>query len=208
MPKRSKKPVKTRDFQRTRQRILQGGFEEIFRRGFHGASVNAIIAHCETTKGGFFHHFATKEELGLAIVDELLSAMVRERWLNPLEQFENPLEGIVQNWKRVIADTPDAYIILGCPLNNLIQEMTHCDERFAARLKQVFSLWVDGVESQLAKAVTRGYMRKGAPLRQLAEFIVMSHEGAFATAKALNDPRVFARIQGMVHEVLGSYSTK
>ncbi|WP_230136873.1 TetR/AcrR family transcriptional regulator, partial [Peribacillus frigoritolerans] len=31
--------------------------------GFHGVSVNEIVKACGTSKGGFYHHFSSKDEL-------------------------------------------------------------------------------------------------------------------------------------------------
>src|SRR4051812_12781519 len=110
---------KTGDPLRTRAQILGAGFGEVSRRGFLGASVNEILREAKLTKGAFFHHFPTKEAMGYAIVDEVLLSLVQNRWLRPLDDYENPLEGIARNFKKVIDETPSAHLRLGCPLNNL-----------------------------------------------------------------------------------------
>jgi hypothetical protein len=58
-----------------------------------------IIKQTEVTKGAFFHHFATKSELGYALVDEILREMILERWVRPLAAYKNPLQGILKRFK-------------------------------------------------------------------------------------------------------------
>lgn len=43
------------------------------RYGFHGVSVNQIVNECGTSKGGFYHHFASKDELLFVIHDYFIS---------------------------------------------------------------------------------------------------------------------------------------
>ena len=181
----------SRNALRTRTHILRVAFEEIYRNGYRGASVNEIIKKAATTKGAFFHHFETKESLGYVIVDELIEDLIIERWVRPLDDYDDPLEGIVRNFKKIVEQTPDDHLGLGCPLNNLIQEMSPTDQIFAEKLNRALLTWIDGVERHLKRARRQGYLRPRANVRRLAEFVVMSHEGAFGMVKAIQDRRVF-----------------
>ncbi|MBI1822116.1 MAG: TetR/AcrR family transcriptional regulator [Nitrospirae bacterium] len=183
--------IRSRDPVKTRARILEVAFMEILKGGFQGVSIDQIVDKTQMTKGAFFHHFPTKQALGYALVDETLSEMVLDRWIRPLEKYDNPIEGIVKVLKKVIDATPDEHIPLGCPLNNLIQEMSSVDPVFRDKLRDVLELWIDGIEGYLRKAKRRGFLKKEINPRQLAEFIVMNHEGAFGMTKSLRDRRDF-----------------
>jgi TetR/AcrR family transcriptional repressor of nem operon len=200
--------VKTRDPVRTRAQILNAGFREVYKNGFRAANIDNILKDAKLTKGAFFHHFPTKEDFGYAIVDEVLISLVAERWIRPLDDYENPLEGIALNFKKVIAMTPQSDLGLGCPLNNLMQEMAASDPKFAKKLYAVIESWIDGIELNLSRAQKRGYLRRGADLRRLAEFIVMSHEGAFGIVKMLKDRRVFFGLQASLHEYLTTFQKR
>jgi TetR/AcrR family transcriptional repressor of nem operon len=198
--------ARTRDPVRTRAQILSAGFDEVYRKGFRGASIDEIIKKAKLTKGAFFHHFPTKEAMGYALVDEILQSLVNDRWLRPLDDYENPLEGIARNFKKVIEEMPRSHLGLGCPLNNLVQEMAATDPMFAKKLKAVIQSWIAGVESNLIRAQKRGYLRGGVDLRRLAEFIVMSHEGAFGMVKMLKDGTVFLGLQASLNDYLKSFA--
>ena len=177
---------------------------EIFKNGFQGVSVNDIVEKTGLTKGAFFHHFPTKEALGYAIVDEILTEMTLARWIRPLDDYENPLEGIVANLKKIIDSSPDESFALGCPLNNLIQEMSSVDPVFREKLQAVLEAWISGIELNLKRAQTRGYLKKQINTRHLAEFIVMNHEGAYGMIKIVRDRKVFKALHSQLKEYLAS----
>lgn len=199
---------RTRDPARTRAKILDCAFHEIFRKGFQGVSVDDIVVRTGLTKGAFFHHFPTKQALGYALVDETLAEMTRARWLRPLDAHENALEAIPDNLGRIIDATPPEHLALGCPLNNLIQEMSSVDPVFRDKLRGVLELWISGVESRLREARRRGFLRKDVDPRRLAEFVVTNHEGAFGMAKSLRDPRVFRSLQASLKSYLDGLSAR
>jgi TetR/AcrR family transcriptional regulator, transcriptional repressor for nem operon len=49
-----------------RTRLLDAALRIIREKGFHGTSVDELCAAAGVTKGAFFHHFKSKEDLGVA----------------------------------------------------------------------------------------------------------------------------------------------
>jgi AcrR family transcriptional regulator len=178
---------RTRNLVETRQAILHAAFSEIFAHGFHATTIDAILDQTRLTKGALFHQFATKLELGYAVVDEVIAPLTLARWVDPLASFDDPLEGILRQLELNIGDAPQAELNLGCPLNNLIQEMASSDRGFQRRLRRVIELWIDGVETHLKRGQRSGHVRASVDARAVAEHVVMVHEGAFAIIKGLRD---------------------
>src|SRR5699024_12045067 len=50
-------------------------FEE---HGFHGVTVNTIVEKVGTSKGGFYHHFKSKDELLYVIHDTFITFALKE----------------------------------------------------------------------------------------------------------------------------------
>ena len=73
-----------RDPEGTRERLLQAGFQEIYRSGFQSAGIDTILAATNVTKGALYYHFESKEALGYAIVEEIIAKLIHDRWLRPL----------------------------------------------------------------------------------------------------------------------------
>lgn len=180
---------------------------EVFIHGFQAASVEQIVEKTGLTKGAFFHHFPTKNDLGYALVDETLAQMTRDRWIHPLDRYKNPLQGIAENLKNIIDDMPEKSLSLGCPLNNLVQEMSNLDPIFRRKLGDVLEIWIGGLESHLKRAKRKGLLREGVSVRRLAEFIVMNHEGAFGIIKAISDRSVFRSLHASLKTYLQTVST-
>lgn len=59
--------------ERTRTQILDAAATVIDQHGFQGARLSGILAEAGVTKGAFYFHFSSKEELAHALVDEQFS---------------------------------------------------------------------------------------------------------------------------------------
>ncbi|HVK61177.1 MAG TPA: TetR/AcrR family transcriptional regulator [Bdellovibrionales bacterium] len=170
---------------------MDAAFFEVFSHGFQGVSIDDIVKKTSMTKGAFYHHFPTKLDLGYALVEDVISPMIIDRWIKPLDQFENPLEGILKQLQELIGKSDPAHLRLGCPLNNLVQEMSPVDAGFRKRLNTALKLWIDETEKHLKRAKKDGLIKSDVNTRQTAHFIVMAHEGFYGMLKGLDDPRAF-----------------
>ncbi len=185
------KKKRTRNLEASRSEILNAAFMEIFPRGFQGVSVDDIVARTSLTKGAFYHQFPTKLDLGYALVEEVIAPMIIDRWIKPLEQYENPLDGILKQMKTLIGKAPPEELKLGCPLNNLVQEMAPIDDGFRERLNKALNLWIDEMDKHLQRAKKEGYLKPDVNTRKVAQFVVMAHEGFYGMLKGLGDPKTF-----------------
>ncbi|WP_374076057.1 TetR/AcrR family transcriptional regulator [Bdellovibrio bacteriovorus] len=191
MVDRKKSPKKTRNLEKSRKEILEAAFWEIYTRGFQGVSIDDIVKKTSMTKGAFYHQFPTKLDLGYALVDEVIKPMTYSRWIDPLKEYENPLEGILAQIKNLIGKAKPEELRYGCPLNNLVQEMAPIDKGFKERLEDALQYWIEGMERELKRAKEEGYLKKDVNTRQVAHFVVMAHEGFYGMLKGLNDPKAF-----------------
>src|SRR5690606_27776609 len=78
----------------TRLTILQKAFELIYVKGYQTTSIDDIIATTQVTKGAFYYHFKTKDEMGVAIINEILKPTLSNSFIKPLQKDQNPLDGI------------------------------------------------------------------------------------------------------------------
>lgn len=182
---------KTRNLEKSRKEILNAAFWEVYTRGFQGVSVDDIVKKTTLTKGAFYHQFPTKLDLGHALVDEVIRPMTYSRWVYPLKDFKNPLDGILAQLKNLIGKASPEELQYGCPLNNLVQEMAPIDPIFKEKLEKALRYWIDGIDSELKRAKKDGYIRSNVKTKQVAHFIVMAHEGFYGMLKGLNDPKAF-----------------
>jgi AcrR family transcriptional regulator len=174
----------------TRQTLQQAAFREIYKSGFQAASLDNLLSNAGVTKGALYHHFGSKQELGYAVVDELIREHILETWVRPLEKAENPIDGLLAIL-RSRAQKPPFDRRLGCPLNNLAQEMSPLDEGFRKRLESVFHCWREGIAKALQRGQERGQVRSDVDAHEAADFFLASLEGSVSLAKNAQDDAVF-----------------
>ena len=169
----------------TRDKLLKAAFEEIYRRGFQAASLDTILAKAGMTKGALYHHFPDKDALGYAVVDEVVTNFLLQRWeVGPLGQLKgNPVTALQRILKRRAGALTTREVELGCPLNNLAQEMSPLDERFRRRVSGTFDTWTEAFARALKRGQSEGTVRRNLDARKVAAFIVAAIEGSFGLAK-------------------------
>src|SRR5687767_7122304 len=76
MPPRQRVPRPPRE--QTRRDILDAAGRAFARRGFHGASVEAVAAEAGLSTGAVYSNFKSKEELFLTLYEERIERRARE----------------------------------------------------------------------------------------------------------------------------------
>jgi len=197
-----------RDPEKTRAQIVSAAFDTIHRNGFRATSVKDIVTKAGVTEGAFFHYFRTKDELGYALTEEILKEMMLDRWTRPLAAYENPVQGMIIRFRKLMESASDEDLTLGCPLNNLTQEMSPVDEIFKDRLRAVLGLWIDETERHLKRAQAKGYLKTGVNPRQVAEFAVMIEEGSAALVKNLGGRNLYRSLYESFRQYMLSISDR
>jgi TetR/AcrR family transcriptional regulator, transcriptional repressor for nem operon len=183
-----RRATRLRDPERTRERLLQAAFREIYRSGFQSASLDTILAAAGVTKGALYYHFDNKEALGYAVVEEVIAPDVRVKWLRPLQRGKDPVDALI-GCVQGISVRPEN-VRGGCQLNNLAQEMSPLDAGFRKRLAMVFHAWREGVADALREGQTHGSVRRNVEPDDAAGLLIAMVEGYGSLAKNAQDPKV------------------
>ena len=183
------KKRRSRDPERTRERLLQAGFREVYRSGFQSASIDTILAATNVTKGALYYHFDSKEDLGHAIVEEIVAKLPQDKWLRPLQGGKNPIDALIGIVKATSVRPED--VKGGCPLVNLAQEMSPLDEQFRKRLETIFNAWQEGIATALRRGQSQGTVRRDLVPEETAGFLIAMYEGYVLLAKNAQDAKVW-----------------
>jgi len=188
-PKR--RATRLRDRERTRQRLLQAAFREIYRYGFQSAGIDAILASTNVTKGALYYHFNNKEALGHAVIEEVVAKLSRDRWLLPLQRRkdQDPIDALIAIVQAIPTRPRD--IKGGCPLVNLTQEMSQLDDQFRKRLERIFHAWQESIATALRRGQHQGTVRCDLVPEEAASFLVAMVEGYEVLAKNAQDVKVW-----------------
>ncbi len=171
--------------QATRRKILEAAFGEFYANGFQGGSLNHIVGMAGTTKGALFHHFDGKQQLGYAVVDEMIGPLLLQRWLDPVKESTDPVPDLQAAFRRFVeTDIQTGAWLNGCPMNNLAQEMSPLDDGFYRRINHLYDLWRAQYAAALERGLRAGTVKADVNPRHVAALIVAAQMGIWGTGKS------------------------
>jgi AcrR family transcriptional regulator len=185
------KKERSRNPERTRERLLQAAFREVHRYGFQNAGIDTILAATNVTKGALYYHFKSKEALGYAVIEEVIANLTRDRWFLPLQRSKdkNPIDALIDIVKAIPSRPKD--VKNGCPLVNMAQEMSQLDEQFRKRLERIFHTWQEEIAAVLRRGQSQGTVRDDLIPEEAASFLMAMVEGYEVLAKNAQDAKVW-----------------
>lgn len=180
-----------RNPENTRLKILKASFQEMHKHGYQGMRIDQVLKLTGLKKGALYHHFSGKQALGYAVLEELIQSRIAEWWVDSLISFPDPLEGIYSLFTEVGNTWSDDFFILGCPLNNLAQEMSPIDEGFRERIEKFFQYWKEGIAQALRTGQRQGVVSNTINVDDSALFILSAIEGALGMTKNHQNKEVY-----------------
>lgn len=171
----------------SKTRILDAALKVFREKGYTATRIEDICEAAGLTKGSFFHHFSTKEELAIAAADywtELTGSLFAEA---PYHEPADPLDRVlayVDFRKALVRGTLPEFT---CLLGTMTQEVygTHpairdaCDDSIGHHVRTL----VPDIEAAIAKYGIQGDWTA----ESLALFLQAGLQGGFILAKAQND---------------------
>jgi AcrR family transcriptional regulator len=162
--------------QATRLNILHKAFELIYQQGYQATSIDDIIAKTQVTKGAFFYHFKNKDDMGLAMIREVLSPGMHMAMVEPLVQGNDPVRDIYDMMKALLF-SPAMQARFGCPAVNLVDEMSPVNTEFNEALAELVVNWRNAIEANLKKGKANGSISRDVNVQQASLFIVSGYSG-------------------------------
>jgi TetR/AcrR family transcriptional regulator, transcriptional repressor for nem operon len=182
----------SRDPLATRERILNAAQRIVLERGFAGTSVDAVLAEAPASKGGFFHHFPSKNDLGRALLERYAAA--EERMLDDFmalaeAESDDPGRRLVA-FVRHLEDAADeiARTQQGCLFASFVYEsrlaVDDADDIIANSIRH----WRARLLGALEAAARLHPPVIDVDLESLADQVFATFEGGFILARAMHDP--------------------
>ncbi|NOR72163.1 MAG: TetR family transcriptional regulator [Methylomarinum sp.] len=196
-----------RNPENTRNRIIQAAFQEMHKHGYQGMRIDKVLKNTDLKKGAMYHHFPSKQVLGYAVLEERIQKRITEIWITPLKTYTDPLEGIHSLFVKLDEEWSDDFFNLGCPLNNLAQEMSPIDEGFRTRIETFFKYWKTAISEALEKGQQQGIVDKAINHDDCAQFILCALEGTLGMVKNHQSKAVFYSCGRELERYLNSLRT-
>lgn len=161
----------------TRQTILQKAFELIYVNGYQATSIDVIIATTQVTKGAFYYHFKNKDEMGLAVINEVMLPSMSDAFVQPLLHSKDPVKDIYAMMKGLLLENEFLQVAYGCPASNLTQEMSPLNNAFSEALANLINQWQQLLEQSIINGKKAGNIRKKVDEQQVACFVMSGYWG-------------------------------
>ena len=134
-----------------KERIIHESLKLFSLKGFLSTSINDILEAANTSKGGFYNHFASKEDLFFEVLDEA-RRIWRERNLSGLDEIESPVGKI----KKLLENFRDRYL-------------KDSEDFPGGCIFLTFSVELDDQCPHLSKEVNKGFVGLKAMLNRLLD---------------------------------------
>jgi TetR/AcrR family transcriptional regulator, transcriptional repressor for nem operon len=173
-----------------RERILNAALQVIRAQGYTATSVDQLCAAAGVTKGAFFHHFASKEDLAVQAAEHWNTTTGELFRAAPYHQPDDPLDrvlGYVDFRRAIVAGEPARFT---CLLGTMVQEAYDSSEPIRAACGHGIALHAETLEADIEAAMARYPPTRPVTAKSLALHTQAVIQGAFVMAKALGDPEV------------------
>jgi TetR/AcrR family transcriptional repressor of nem operon len=168
----------------TKRRLLDVGLATLLERGYNATGIQDLLVATGVPKGSFYHHFASKEDFALQVVDRYVAELhgLLDQALG--EADRTPVERVRLYFERLLAMyAGQGY--LGSLLGLLGQELAAVNTAFRRRIEGA----LDGIARRLAdtldEARRRGDLPADADPLQTANLILDCWEGAALRSRVL-----------------------
>lgn len=175
----------------TRLSILQKAFELIYVNGYQTTSIDDIIDTTQVTKGAFYYHFKTKDEMGLAIINEILKPTLTNSFIEPLQKEQNPLDAIYNLMQNLLMKNEFLKVEYGCPAANFTQEMAPWNIDFSKALDELTKQWTKVMTATIEKGKKDGFIRKDVNAKQVTLLVISGYWGIRNFGKLENSKQTF-----------------
>jgi TetR/AcrR family transcriptional repressor of nem operon len=161
----------------TKRRLLEVGLATLLERGYNATGIQDLLVATSVPKGSFYHHFESKEDFALQVVDRYV-AEVHALMDQAMGEFERaPLERVRLYFERMLSMYA-AQGYLGSLLGLLGQELAAVNTAFRRKTEGAF----DGIARRLADALDEARRRGELPAEtdalQMANLLLDCWEGA------------------------------
>ena len=196
MPSTSDIP-RTRDPERTRERILDAAQALILDHGFGSTTVDAVVNRAGITKGAFFHHFGSKADLARSLV-ERYALLDKQHLEQQMERAAKLASDPLQQVLVLIALYEEEFESLaepfpGCLFASYIYENKLFDEETISVLRESTLMWRAVARQMLERVAAVHPPKVPVDMESLADLFYALTEGSFIMTKTLGDKTLLAR---------------
>lgn len=188
-----------------RQEIIEITYSLLLEKGYEDMGIQDILDKLNMTKGCLYYHFKSKKEIVIAVIEEIIKPNYESLW-HDVHKASNPVEEIIRTIDKIFATRCDRLAKFGCPLGNLVLELSAKDKALSVAINDIIVSWQRFIELALDKAKGLKITKSELNTSNAAKFIIASFEGCIMLAKSSQDKAVLENCFSALKEYLISLS--
>jgi AcrR family transcriptional regulator len=194
--------------QETKKLIIETSFDMFYSNGYNNTSIPDIMKKTNLTKGAFYHHFKNKLEIGKKVIEDILSLRIYNGFIKPLNENKSKSVSdlLVYVFTERIENFTEKEKALGCPANNMINEIGCSVSDFREPLRKLMDGWKDALIDVIEMGKKNNEIKKEVDSNAAATYLICSFEGARGIRKIYNDDALFSNYLEAVKEYIRSIS--
>lgn len=165
----------------TRNQIIEAADRLFYEQGFEHTSFSDIAGAVQISRGNFYHHFKSKDEILDAVIDLRLAntRQMLERW--EIED-ENPADRI-RRFIHILIDNRAKIKRFGCPVGTLCTELAKLGHPSQDEANELFTLFRTWLRRQFT------FLGRNADADELGMHILARSQGIATLASAFCDEK-------------------
>lgn len=169
----------------THDHIVEAADTLFYRHGYEHTSFADIAEAVRISRGNFYYHFKTKDEILVAVIGLRLSntRKMLEQW----EAEGNDPAGRIRSFIHILIMNRAKIALYGCPVGTLCGELAKLDHVAQAEANKIFTLFRDWLRRQFA------LLGRAADADALAMHLLARSQGVAALAHAFRDETFIPR---------------
>ncbi|GAA6151965.1 TetR/AcrR family transcriptional regulator [Pseudoteredinibacter isoporae] len=181
----------------TKESIIDAADQLFYQQGYEKTSFADIAQAVGITRGNFYHHFKTKDDILASVINLRLenTADMLEQWQedsqSPSERIECFIKILIMNRAKIR--------LYGCPVGTLTTELGKLEHPQLNNANQVFLLFSDWLEQQF---LALGHTQNA---RELARHLLARSQGVATLASAFHDEAFLYQEVDTLTEWLAQY---
>lgn len=184
----------SRDGTATRDKILEVGRDLALRQGHVATSIDEIIEQAGITKGTFFYHFKTKQDLAIALIQKFANKdveILEENLAGAEKLSKDPLQqllifvGLIQKLHENIDGNA-----VGCLFASYSYENQLVDRDVKAIVSETILKWRKKLSEKIKEIINKYPPRQTIDPDELADMFTVTLEGAYVFTRLMHQPKL------------------
>lgn len=170
-----------------KERLLRQGMRSFYASGFHGTTVDAILAASGVPKGSFYHHFGSKDAFGLAVLDRYMHMQLDAlaKWAD--DETLSTTDKLTGYFAELTAGFVGSGFQRACLAGKFSTELAADSAPFRDRLGTALSAWHRALSELMQAGQKRGDVRDDRSAEELSHAVLALIQGAFVIALSARD---------------------